>query len=177
MRWAVVEVMGHRRYAGQVEEVTVAGVPMLRVHVPPYTSTSRASESRLPDGTACPSWDERAVEWIAPVSVLYPGFTVDLGGAALFAVTGCSEERARAALPHSHHGEEEPVRTVGEWTLRSRTMLSGPVEDAEVVDEVERDVDPDDYHDFVDDTSDDNCCAVCGEDRSYWVHRDPAEEE
>lgn len=32
--WALVEVMGHARYAGRIEQVTVVGVPMLRVHIP-----------------------------------------------------------------------------------------------------------------------------------------------
>lgn len=31
--WAVVELLGHRREAGHVSEVTIAGVPMLRIEV------------------------------------------------------------------------------------------------------------------------------------------------
>jgi len=32
--WAVVEVMGHARYAGRVSEYTQLGVPLVRVEVP-----------------------------------------------------------------------------------------------------------------------------------------------
>lgn len=136
MRWAVVEVMGHRRYVGQVEEVTVAGVPMLRVHVPGYVSRSRSTEWRTPAGEPVASWDEDGVEGEATITLEYQPYVVDLGGSALFAVTTCSEERARAGVEHGHDGPESPVRTVGEWVPRSRGALTGPVEDAEVVERV-----------------------------------------
>jgi len=32
--WAVLELMGHRKLAGRISEVVVAGVPMLRLDVP-----------------------------------------------------------------------------------------------------------------------------------------------
>lgn len=32
--WALVEIMGHKRYAGRVSEENVIGVPMLRIDVP-----------------------------------------------------------------------------------------------------------------------------------------------
>lgn len=32
--WAIVELMGHRRMAGQVSEAQIAGAPMLRIDVP-----------------------------------------------------------------------------------------------------------------------------------------------
>lgn len=32
--WAVVEVMGHAKYAGRVSEYTALGVPLMRVEVP-----------------------------------------------------------------------------------------------------------------------------------------------
>ncbi len=32
--WAIVEVMGHSRYAGRVSEYTGLGVPLVRVEVP-----------------------------------------------------------------------------------------------------------------------------------------------
>jgi hypothetical protein len=33
-RWAVIELMGHRRMAGHVSEVTIAGAHFLRIEVP-----------------------------------------------------------------------------------------------------------------------------------------------
>ena len=32
--WAVVEVMGHSRYAGKVSEYAELGVPLVRVEIP-----------------------------------------------------------------------------------------------------------------------------------------------
>ncbi|MGE5801580.1 MAG: hypothetical protein ACM358_04945 [Gemmatimonadota bacterium] len=32
--WAIVELMGHRKLAGHVSEVTIAGAAMLRLDVP-----------------------------------------------------------------------------------------------------------------------------------------------
>lgn len=32
--WAILEVMGHRRLAGHVQEVTIAGAQMLRIDIP-----------------------------------------------------------------------------------------------------------------------------------------------
>jgi hypothetical protein len=36
-RWAVVEIMGHRRLGGSVTETTIAGKPMLQVDIPGVT--------------------------------------------------------------------------------------------------------------------------------------------
>lgn len=33
--WAVVDVMGHQRYAGRLREITVAGAGFLRLDIPP----------------------------------------------------------------------------------------------------------------------------------------------
>lgn len=63
--WAVVEVMGHSRYAGRVTEQAVGGCAFVRVDVP-------AVGERL-------------------------AFTKLLSQAAIFCITPCSEEAARAA--------------------------------------------------------------------------------
>lgn len=128
--WAIVEVMGHRRYAGQAEEVTVAGAPMLRVNVPTVERTSTVTEWRSPTGDRIDSWDSRATEWWTTRTTRYPGYVVDVGGAALFAITRCPEERARASLAAATYaGPHEPERIDGEWAPRARALL----EDAEVV--------------------------------------------
>lgn len=122
MRWAIIEVMGHRVYAGWTEDVTVAGAPMLRVHVP-------AVEHRW---TERGYGEQRGQE--RTVIERYPAFEVDLGGAALFAVTSCPEEVARTAVRRGHRPAGfDMVPEEGPWVL-SAPALTGPIEDAEVVD-------------------------------------------
>lgn len=130
MEWAIVEVMGHRRYAGQIEEIAVAGVPMLRVHVPAFVRSHRETEWRAPSGDACSSWDSDAQRWERTVEEHHTAYTVDLGGASLFAVTRCSEDRAREAARVCHLGPEAPEETTSEWRLRNAPQLAGPVVDA-----------------------------------------------
>lgn len=62
--FAIVEVMGHKQYAGYVTEQTIGGVSFVRVDV--------AEENGL------------------------PGFTKLLGAGAIYAITPCTEETARA---------------------------------------------------------------------------------
>lgn len=47
--WAIVEIMGHRRYAGRVSQDTALGVPLLRVEVP-ETKDCPAFEKRFAAG-------------------------------------------------------------------------------------------------------------------------------
>lgn len=62
--WGVVEVMGHRAYAGRISEQAIGGCAFVRVDVPQI--------------------DDRLA------------FTKLLGQSAIFAITPCSEEAARA---------------------------------------------------------------------------------
>lgn len=124
MRWAVVEVMGHRVYVGQVEEVTVAGAPMLRVWVPEVEREHTEKDYGDVGFTAarCRTVRKR-----------YPAYDVDLGGGSLFAVTRCSEGVARARIPSAYRPDGfEPSSEYGPWTPATGALL-GLVEDAEVV--------------------------------------------
>jgi hypothetical protein len=69
--WAIVELLGHRRLAGMVTEVQIAGAGFLRVDVP---------DAGRGDG-----W--YATQYVAPGSV--------------YAITPVSEETARAVAPSS----------------------------------------------------------------------------
>lgn len=66
--WAIVEVMGHRQFAGFVSEQTIGGASFVRVDVP-----------EIADG------DETL-----------PAFTKLLGAASIYAISPCTEETARA---------------------------------------------------------------------------------
>lgn len=64
--WAIVEVMGHRQFAGHVTEESIGGSSFVRVDVPGNTESG-----------------------------LQP-FTKLLGAGSIYAITPCTEETARA---------------------------------------------------------------------------------
>ncbi len=76
--WAIMELMGHRKLAGKVREVQIAGAGMLRIDVP-------GAEG------------ERATQFYSP--------------AALYCLTPCTEETARA---YAAACEVAPVK---QWEL------------------------------------------------------------
>ena len=67
-QWAVVEIMGHRRFAGFVSEQTVGGASFVRVDVPDVTVNAET----------------------------LPAFTKLFGAGSIYAITICTEETARA---------------------------------------------------------------------------------
>jgi hypothetical protein len=67
--WAVVEIMGHKRFAGHVTEQAVGGASFVRVDVPEIT---------LPTG-----------------DVLQP-FTKLFGASSIYCISPCTEETAKA---------------------------------------------------------------------------------
>lgn len=67
--WAVVEIMGHKRFAGLVTEQAVGGASFLRIDVPQLS---------LPTG-----------ETLA-------GFTKLFGASSIYCISPCTEETARA---------------------------------------------------------------------------------
>lgn len=74
--WAVVEVMGHKRFAGYVSEQTIGGTAFVRVDVPAIEPTAIAGGGTADGGL--------------------PAFTKILGAASIYAITPCTEETARA---------------------------------------------------------------------------------
>jgi hypothetical protein len=100
--WAIVEVFGHRRLAGRVSEVTIAGAKMLRVDVPGLGARCPAC---LGEGTKargrfglraacgqCQGSGKAATagpDWIAS-----PMF----GGSAIFSITPATEAAVRAEV-------------------------------------------------------------------------------
>lgn len=123
--WAIVEVMGHRRYAGQVEQVTHVGVPMLRIHSPEVQCPYQHRDYNGPDGATR----------VRTITVRYPAFQVDVAGGALFTLTPCPESAAKAAVSSSHRPDGfESVETEGPWGPDA-AQLTGPVDDAVVVSE------------------------------------------
>lgn len=67
-QWAIVEVMGHRRFAGFVTEAAIGGASFVRVDVPDVDCGGE----------------------------MLPAFTKLLGAGSIYAISPCTEETARA---------------------------------------------------------------------------------
>ena len=67
--WAIIEIMGHQRYAGMVSEMPVAGVGMLRIDVPEVEEAGRC--------------------------VKLEAYVRLVGVQSIYALTPCTEETAR----------------------------------------------------------------------------------
>lgn len=73
--WAIVEVMGHRRYAGKVSEHPLGGVALIRVDVP---ETEQPKSWRGPERTTA-------------------AYSKLIGPSSIYCLTPCTEEVARNA--------------------------------------------------------------------------------
>lgn len=76
--WAIVEVMGHRQFAGYVTEQAIGGTSFVRVDVPEVFAERQ-------DGTRSGLSQE-----------VLPAFTKLLGAGSIYAISPCTEETARA---------------------------------------------------------------------------------
>lgn len=98
--WAIVEVMGHQRYAGFVKTEAFGGAVLFQVDVPALAERERAltsptyiegDEASLQAARYCPAGTkvkEGAVQ----------GYTKLLGAPAIFCITACTEEAALRAV-------------------------------------------------------------------------------
>lgn len=99
--WAIVEVMGHRQFAGFVTEQALGGASFVRVDVPAVTAA---------DGEQLPS------------------FTKLLSQAAIYAISPCTEETARAFAAQSRQrsfAAYEAPRLPAPFPEPDRTMPCG----------------------------------------------------
>lgn len=67
--WAMVEVMGHKRFAGRVSEHTIGSTAFVRVDVPEVVSDDQ---------------------------LVLPAFTKLFGASSIYCISPCTEETARA---------------------------------------------------------------------------------
>lgn len=72
--WAIVEVMGHNRFAGRVSEQAIGGASFVRIDVP---EVERSGQK-------------------------FPGFTKLFGGGAIYSITPVTEETARGVAATIH---------------------------------------------------------------------------
>jgi hypothetical protein len=80
-QWAIVEVMGHKKYAGRVTEQQIAGHGMVRVDVPEVKVGEK----------------------------LQPEFTKLIGPASIYCITPVTEELARKAAARIAYESGDPI--------------------------------------------------------------------
>lgn len=82
--WAIVEVMGYRKYAGYVTEQSIAGAGLIRVGVP-------ATPADVKWGNAAPATKS---------------YTKLVGVGSVYAITPCTEDVARRAAREIERGND-----------------------------------------------------------------------
>lgn len=87
--WAIVEVMGHSRFAGYAQQVAMGGAAMIRIDVPEIPEREEEYDA-WGDGETC----TKKKRTIAGT----PAFTKFLGISSIFAITPCTKEVAIAAV-------------------------------------------------------------------------------
>ncbi len=94
--WAIIEVMGHSKYAGFVRQVPMGGAAMIRIDVPEIPEREEEYLDYLCDRPA----GEDAYKTVKKTRKVpgTPAFTKFLGVSSIFAITPCSKEAAIAAV-------------------------------------------------------------------------------
>ena len=84
-QWGIVEVMGHKRYAGHITEQQIAGAALVRVDVPEVTLANRDVERTI------------------------PAYSKLVGVASIYCVTPTTEEIARQAARELARYDADPL--------------------------------------------------------------------
>ncbi len=121
--WAIVEVMGHQRFAGFVTTESYGGAVLFRVDVPDLAekeettlyheySDEHSGYQHIPAGSKV-------------VRAGVSGFSKLFGAASIYCISPCTEEAARAAVESCH------PRPLKSFTLPVKPALPAPHEDEE----------------------------------------------
>lgn len=92
--WAIVEVMGHQRFAGFVTTEAFGQATLFRIDVPAQPARERITKrgGYIGDGS----------QWIDAGATVQeeatPGYTKLIGAGSIYAITPCTEEAAREAV-------------------------------------------------------------------------------
>lgn len=89
--WAIVEVMGHQRFAGFVTTEAYGGAVLFRVDVPEVQGETDTETGLVRDGV--------------------PGFTKLIGAGSIYCITPCTEEAAKKATESMQY---RPWKRVGD---------------------------------------------------------------
>ncbi len=112
--WAIVEVMGHKRFAGFVTEQTFGAAALIRVDVP-----ETEQETRTPDG---------------PATRTTQAYSKLIGVGSIYCITPCTEAVARLAAKEIERWND-PVPVDIPAQRQIPPSVGAPISDAEVVNE------------------------------------------
>lgn len=119
--WAIVEQMGHNRYAGRISEFQIGGAALIRIEVPAIPERRHKIKQDWDPQTGDYYTDgPREVESVIPAR---QAFTKLIGVQSIFAITPCTEEVARAAAEQMR---AEPVTCI---QIPERLMIPASTED------------------------------------------------
>lgn len=120
--WAIVELFGHQRVAGQISEQNFGGAHLVRVDVPEVIAIDyRTDYSEEP-----PKCIEKSRRTIA-------AHTRSFGGGAIYSVNWCDEGTARVAAQSIKHEPLQPysvAEALRDLPEEHRTRLLGNSSDA-----------------------------------------------
>lgn len=88
--WAILEIMGHTKFAGFVRSVSIGMGAMIRIDVPEIPEEEVERERW--------NYETGKAEKYKQKHEKMPGFTKFFGVQSIFALTPCSEEMARTAV-------------------------------------------------------------------------------
>lgn len=121
-QWGIVEVMGHKRFAGHITEQVIAGAALVRVDVPSVV-------------VVAPSYPDRTI----------PEYSKLIGVGSIYMITPTSEEVARKAAAQIARHDSDPLPV---YIPPERQLAAAPdVADADVDDDFDN-VNDDDGEDL-----------------------------
>lgn len=116
--WAVVEIMGHQKYAGFCTETTLAGAPLLRVDVPQIEGKQYSSQQY--------NYEVKCYETRTYQEPDIEGYTKYFGPSSIFCVTPCTEAAAREAAKQWRSAPIQQVR-LPDFDTTARLIAAAPV--------------------------------------------------
>lgn len=118
--WAIVEVMGHQRFAGYVTTEAYGQAVLFRIDVPPLDE--REFTLTLP-GWVSGEWMDAGTK-VKREAVA--GYSKLIGAGSIYAITPCTEEAARAAVESM---QQRPLILVS--LTQSKALITTAADDGE----------------------------------------------
>lgn len=129
--WAIIEIFGHQKYAGFVQAQAFGTTVMFRLDVPDLPERTRPLE--------LPTWvtiESTGARQYAPAGTVIKapakqGFSKIFGAAAIYCITPCTEDAARAAIEQMSPRPLMLVKMPGAQAELAEPVPIGPIDDDE----------------------------------------------
>jgi hypothetical protein len=122
-QWGIVEVMGHKKFAGHITEQVIAGSALVRVDVPEVTVQRQRVE-----------YDERGYgKGYVTETKTVGAFTKMVGVGSIYCITPTSEEIARKCATELAKYDSDPIPVTLPVERQLPASTEQPAEEAAVV--------------------------------------------